>query len=98
MKRGPGRLLPGPSFPSRLEYQNLSSGGTARYGSVEDPHHGTETIGSMRLNYSIDEFGDQVNELANVNKLIKTGRQRKKLAARSKGGEFQQKKSILLLR
>jgi uncharacterized Rmd1/YagE family protein len=39
---------------------------------------------------SIDEFGDLKGEKSN--RIIRTGRQRKKVASRSKGGEFQQKR------
>ena len=47
----------------------------------------------LRSNFSIDEFADNTAEQANLqNKFMRTGRQRKKLAARSKGGEFQQKR------
>ena len=45
-------------------------------------------------NYSVDEFANKSDEnLQNLqNKIMRTGRQRKKLAARSKGGEFQQRR------
>jgi uncharacterized Rmd1/YagE family protein len=47
----------------------------------------------LRSNYSVDEFADNNAEQMNLqNKFMRTGRQRKKLAARSKGGEFQQKR------
>ena len=38
---------------------------------------------------SVDEFGENQNY---ANRLLRTGRQRKKLAARSKGGEFRQRR------
>ena len=48
----------------------------------------------MRPNASVDEFGDieLSNEKNNANKIMRTGRQRKKIASRSKGGEFQQRR------
>ena len=45
---------------------------------------------SLRPNFSVDEFTDNADYLQN--KIMRTGRQRKKLAARSKGGEFQQRR------
>lgn len=39
--------------------------------------------------YSLDEFGDNQDS---ASRLVRTGRQRKKLAARSKGGEFRTKR------
>ena len=40
---------------------------------------------------SLDEFGEH-HDIANRSNLVRTGRQRKKLAARSKGGEFRQRR------
>lgn len=40
--------------------------------------------------YLLDEFGANTNDAGN--KILRTGRQRKKLAARSKGGEFQSRR------
>ena len=42
-----------------------------------------------RSTLSVDEFGESQNF---ANRLLRTGRQRKKLAARSKGGEFRQRR------
>ena len=53
---------------------------------------GTETDpedDDKRSTLSIDEFGENQNH---ANRLLRTGRQRKKLAARSKGGEFRQRR------
>lgn len=44
---------------------------------------------SNRRSYGIDEFGDINNKFGSY---VRTGRQRKKFAARSKGGEFQTKR------
>ena len=44
----------------------------------------------LKTSTSIDEFQDIVHGVGN--KIMRTGRQRKKLAARSKGGDFQQKR------
>jgi len=46
----------------------------------------TDEDAEARLSLSNDEFGDHRSQ---SNRLVRTGRQRKKLAARSKGGEFQ---------
>ena len=43
---------------------------------------------NLKASASVDEFQDLVKN----NSIMKTGRQRKKLAARSKGGDFQQKR------
>lgn len=54
----------------------------------------SQPINSSVRNYSVDEFANKSDEhLQNLqNKIMRTGRQRKKLAARSKGGEFQQRR------
>jgi uncharacterized Rmd1/YagE family protein len=44
----------------------------------------------LKTSTSVDEFQDLVHGVGN--KIMRTGRQRKKLAARSKGGDFQQKR------
>jgi uncharacterized Rmd1/YagE family protein len=65
------------------------------YGSINDlPTSRKPHSTSMRSNASVDEFGDLelTNEKSIVNKIMRTGRQRKKIASRSKGGEFQQRR------
>ena len=54
----------------------------------------SQPINASIRNYSVDEFANKSDEhLQNLqNKIMRTGRQRKKLAARSKGGEFQQRR------
>jgi uncharacterized Rmd1/YagE family protein len=47
---------------------------------------------NLRPAYSIDEFGDILTDKTFANKVTRTGRQRKKLAARTKGGEFEAKR------
>lgn len=62
-----------------------------RYGRLRSVD-GTETDpedDDKRSTLSIDEFGENQNY---ANRLLRTGRQRKKLAARSKGGEFRQRR------
>ena len=61
---------------------------TADYGNLTDLE---EDDGARSSANSLDEFGER--EQHNVaNRLVRTGRQRKKLAARSKGGEFRQRR------
>lgn len=64
------------------------------YGSINDLLSRKPNSTSMRSNASVDEFGDLelTNEKSIVNKIMRTGRQRKKIASRSKGGEFQQRR------
>ena len=65
------------------------------YGAVNNKHVDFKpNTPAMRPNASMDEFGDieLFNEKTNVNKIMRTGRQRKKVASRSKGGEFQQRR------
>ena len=66
------------------------------YGSMSSGHGQTKPVipvnPVMRPNASVDEFGDLELEKSNVNKIMRTGRQRKKIASRSKGGEFQQRR------
>jgi len=50
-------------------------------------HRIDDTV-NLKASASVDEFQDLVKN----NSIMKTGRQRKKLAARSKGGDFQQKR------
>jgi len=58
------------------------------YGNLTDQE---DDYGGRESGNSVDEFGDR--EQQNVaNRLVRTGRQRKKLAARSKGGEFRQRR------
>lgn len=86
-----------------MEYQSIrnplrkdqTKADHAGYGAISDLYgsrkpHST----SMRSNASVDEFGDLelTNEKSIVNKIMRTGRQRKKIASRSKGGEFQQRR------
>jgi hypothetical protein len=57
---------------------------------TDDMDDGERNNGSTRgRSYSLDEFGDQQDPASH---LVRTGRQRKKLAARSKGGEFRTKR------
>lgn len=51
----------------------------------EFDYHGSDVEDELLAN--IDEFGGSAN-IAGRDKMLKTGRQRKKLAARTKGGEF----------
>lgn len=64
----------------------------SNYGSINDVSKRTSFPPfPMRPIASIDEFGDmldQKNDKSNANKIMRTGRQRKKVASRSKGGEF----------
>ena len=48
-----------------------------------------QTDEEEKSTYTLDEFGEN---LSLANKTVRTGRQRKKLAARSKGGEFRTKR------
>lgn len=69
--------------------------GQSGYGSInEAPTSRKSTDTTMRPNASVDEFGgiELTNEKTNANKIMRTGRQRKKIASRSKGGEFQQRR------
>ena len=57
---------------------------------TDDMDDGEKNNDSTRgRSYSLDEFGDQQDPASH---LVRTGRQRKKLAARSKGGEFRTKR------
>lgn len=69
--------------------------GQSGYGSInEAPTTRKFTESTLRPNASVDEFGgiELTNEKTNANKIMRTGRQRKKIASRSKGGEFQQRR------
>lgn len=70
-------------------------GDQVSYGSMSDVYGSRRPpLAAMRPNASVDEFGglELTNEKSNVNKIMRTGRQRKKIASRSKGGEFQQRR------
>ena len=56
-----------------------------------DGDHDEEEDGDLTRgrSYSLDEFGENQDS---ASRLVRTGRQRKKLAARSKGGEFRAKR------
>ena len=69
--------------------------GHSGYGSInEAPTSRKSHETTMRSSASVDEFGgiELTNEKTNANKIMRTGRQRKKIASRSKGGEFQQRR------
>ena len=86
-----------------MEYQGVRNllrkdqtySGQASYGSISELYGSKKpnAVG-MRSNASVDEFGDLelTNEKSTANKIMRTGRQRKKIASRSKGGEFQQRR------
>jgi hypothetical protein len=57
---------------------------------TDDLDDDDKNIGVVReRSFSLDEFGDHQDP---ASRLVRTGRQRKKLAARSKGGEFRTKR------
>ena len=74
----------GDSFPANL-------GIPTRYTRLRsiDGHETDPEDDDKRSTLSVDEFGESQNF---ANRLLRTGRQRKKLAARSKGGEFRQRR------
>jgi hypothetical protein len=91
-----------PKSPSRsVGFTNFLKGRTNFYGSVGekgayskiaevDENFSDNDIDTVRHAPSADEFGAYYGKGADAtNKLVKTGRQRKKEAARSKFGEFQ---------
>ena len=76
--------------PMRREQMNSE---LPSYGSMGGGYAAKRpAVPAMRPNASVDEFGDLELEKSNVNKIMRTGRQRKKIASRSKGGEFQQRR------
>ena len=74
-----GNIFP-TEFDNGARYMRLRSLDGAETDPDED---------DKRSTLSIDEFGENQNY---ANRLLRTGRQRKKLAARSKGGEFRQRR------
>ena len=79
-------------YPKKLgDLFPVGSGNGSRYTRLQ-PAEGNDTDpedDDKRSTLSIDEFGENQNY---ANRLLRTGRQRKKLAARSKGGEFRQRR------
>lgn len=80
------------SIPRRSRSPVNSSEDSRRSPSPVPKRHASFpiVISSLMRPISVDEFGDLKGEKSN--KIMRTGRQRKKVASRSKGGEFQQKR------
>ena len=76
---GPSIATPLPDMPPFLE-QDLEKG-------CSDPQSDSELVRRPSIFYP-----DDFDEVWNESRVVRTGRQRKKLAARSKGGEFQAKR------
>lgn len=74
----------GDSFPANLGIPTRYTRLRSIDGNETDPEDDDK-----RSTLSVDEFGESQNF---ANRLLRTGRQRKKLAARSKGGEFRQRR------
>lgn len=74
----------GDSFPANLGIPTRYTRLKSIDGNDTDPEDDDK-----RSTLSVDEFGESQNF---ANRLLRTGRQRKKLAARSKGGEFRQRR------
>lgn len=68
-------------------YDRLNSADGNQTDDMDDGERNNDT--TRGRSYSLDEFGDQQDPASH---LVRTGRQRKKLAARSKGGEFRTKR------
>lgn len=79
-------------YPKKLgDLFPAGPGNGLRYSRLH-PMEGNDTDpedDDKRSTLSVDEFGENQNY---ANRLLRTGRQRKKLAARSKGGEFRQRR------
>ena len=78
-----------PSVPedSTFRYGRLNSLDGNQTDDMDDDERNADA--SRGRSYSLDEFGDNLDS---ASRLVRTGRQRKKLAARSKGGEFRTKR------
>ena len=75
-----------PEDPSH-RYGRLNSLDGNQTDDMDDDERNADA--SRGRSYSLDEFGDNLDS---ASRLVRTGRQRKKLAARSKGGEFRTKR------
>jgi uncharacterized Rmd1/YagE family protein len=84
----------GYNYPDRQAVSNPYMGrfppeNYRNYDRILDTVDENQTDEEEKSSYTLDEFGDSINL---ANKIVRTGRQRKKLAARSKGGEFRAKR------
>jgi hypothetical protein len=80
-------LPPLPEEHGGKRYDRLNSIDGDQTDDLDDDDKNVDV--TRERSYSLDEFGDHQDP---ASRLVRTGRQRKKLAARSKGGEFRTKR------
>lgn len=76
------------SLGGREKYSNVPHMNEEENKTLLDNRNNLNDIESIRLSQSVENFDEDAKLLAG-NRSLRTGRHRKKLAARSKGGEFQ---------